>query len=140
MTTSGPPARRSMRSGRERRRRCSIKFLPASAPLIALPPVRASGYERAVAQPRTPATVSTPIAQALAVLFIACSLVHAGFFYSSRSALVLFIICIVIAFTMENIGVATGCRRGICDDAMGFCDGPIRIDDSQSLDMAWLRW
>jgi putative membrane protein len=34
--------------------------------------------------------------------------VHAGFFYGSRSALVLFIICIVIAFTVENIGVATG--------------------------------
>jgi len=50
----------------------------------------------------------TPFAHALAAVFIACALVHAGFFYGSRAALVLFIICIAITFTMENIGAATG--------------------------------
>jgi uncharacterized membrane protein len=50
----------------------------------------------------------TPFAHTLAMIFIACALVHAGFFYGSRPALVLFIICIAITFTMENIGVATG--------------------------------
>jgi putative membrane protein len=38
--------------------------------------------------------------------------VHAGFFYGSRLALVLFAICIAITFTMENIGVATGLPFG----------------------------
>ena len=50
----------------------------------------------------------TPFAHALAAIFIACALMHAGFFYGSRPALVLFIMCIAITFTMENIGVATG--------------------------------
>src|SRR5262249_29101697 len=50
----------------------------------------------------------TPLAHALAAIFIACAIVHAGFFYGSRPALVLFIMCIAITFTMENIGVATG--------------------------------
>lgn len=50
----------------------------------------------------------TPFAHALAAIFIACALVHAGFFYGSRPALVLFTISIAITFTMENIGVATG--------------------------------
>ena len=50
----------------------------------------------------------TPFAHALAAIFIACALVHAGFFYGPRPALVLFIICLAITFTMENIGVATG--------------------------------
>ena len=50
----------------------------------------------------------TPFAQALAVIFIACALVHAGVFYGPREALVLFILCIAITFAMENIGAATG--------------------------------
>jgi len=50
----------------------------------------------------------TPFAHALAAIFIACALVHAGFFYGSRPALVLFIICVAITFTMENIGAVTG--------------------------------
>jgi len=50
----------------------------------------------------------TPLAHALAAIFIACAVVHAGFFYGLRPALVLFIICMAITFTMENIGVATG--------------------------------
>ena len=50
----------------------------------------------------------TPFAQALAVIFIACALVHAGVFYGPREALVLFILCTAITFAMENIGAATG--------------------------------
>jgi putative membrane protein len=50
----------------------------------------------------------TPIAQALAAVFIACALVHAGVFYGPKPALALFVICIAITFAMENIGVATG--------------------------------
>ncbi len=50
----------------------------------------------------------TSFAHALAAIFIACAVVHAGFFYGSRPALVLFIICTSITFTIENIGVATG--------------------------------
>ena len=50
----------------------------------------------------------TPFAQALAVIFVACALVHAGVFYGPREALVLFILCIAITFAMENIGAATG--------------------------------
>src|SRR6266705_6453727 len=33
----------------------------------------------------------TPFAHALAAIFIACAIVHAGFFYGSRHALVLFV-------------------------------------------------
>jgi putative membrane protein len=50
----------------------------------------------------------TPFAQALAAIFIACALVHAGVFYSPRQALVLFILCLAITFAMENLGAATG--------------------------------
>src|SRR6516164_5169927 len=50
----------------------------------------------------------TPFAHVLALIFVACALIHALFFYDSRSALALFIICIAITFTVENIGVATG--------------------------------
>lgn len=50
----------------------------------------------------------TPFAHVLAAIFITCAIVHAGFFYGSRPALVLFIICTVITFVIENIGVATG--------------------------------
>src|SRR5262249_39817138 len=50
----------------------------------------------------------TPFAHALAAIFIICAIVHASFLYGSRHALVLFIICTAITFTIENIGVATG--------------------------------
>ena len=50
----------------------------------------------------------TPFAHVLAVIFIACALLHALFYYGSRSALALFVICIAITFAVENIGVATG--------------------------------
>jgi len=50
----------------------------------------------------------TPLAQALAAIFIACALIHAVFFYGLRPALALFVICIAITFAMENIGAATG--------------------------------
>jgi len=50
----------------------------------------------------------TPFAHALAAIFVACAIVHAGIYYGSRHALVLFIICIAITFMIENIGVATG--------------------------------
>lgn len=50
----------------------------------------------------------TPLAQALAAIFIACALVHAAFTYGARHALLLFAACIAIAFAMENLGLATG--------------------------------
>jgi uncharacterized membrane protein len=50
----------------------------------------------------------TPFAHVLAAVFIACALVHAGFFYGPKPALGLFVICIAITFAIENIGVATG--------------------------------
>ncbi|WP_165435655.1 MULTISPECIES: carotenoid biosynthesis protein [Bradyrhizobium] len=49
----------------------------------------------------------TPVAQALAALFIACALIHATFAYGARSALVLFVTCNAIAFAMENLSAAT---------------------------------
>jgi uncharacterized membrane protein len=61
----------------------------------------------------------TPFAHALAAIFIACAIVHAGFFYGSRHALVLFIICTAITFTIENIGVATGFRGAATGDGRG---------------------
>jgi len=54
----------------------------------------------------------TPFAHALAVIFIACAVVHAGFSYGPRHALVLFIICVAVTFAMENIGVVTGLPFG----------------------------
>ena len=50
----------------------------------------------------------TPLAQALAALFIASALVHASAFYRPRQALMLLAICLAITFAMENIGTATG--------------------------------
>ncbi len=50
----------------------------------------------------------TPFAQVLAAIFIACALLHACFFYGLRPAPVLFLICLVITFIIENIGAATG--------------------------------
>jgi uncharacterized membrane protein len=54
----------------------------------------------------------TPFAQALAAVFIACALVHAGFFYGLRSAPIIFVICVAITFVVENIGAATGIPFG----------------------------
>jgi uncharacterized membrane protein len=50
----------------------------------------------------------TPFAQFMAAIFIACAFVHAGVFYTWRTALILFVICIVITFIIENIGTTTG--------------------------------
>jgi uncharacterized membrane protein len=50
----------------------------------------------------------TPLAQMLAAIFIGCAFAHAVLCYGPRRALALFVICIVIAFIMENIGVSTG--------------------------------
>ena len=50
----------------------------------------------------------TPLAQALAAIFIACALVHASAFYRPRQALTLLAICLAITFAMENLGTATG--------------------------------
>ena len=50
----------------------------------------------------------TPVAHALAAVFIGCALVHAGVTYGPKPALSLFVICIAITFAMENVGVATG--------------------------------
>jgi len=54
----------------------------------------------------------TPFAHALAAIFIACAFVHAVFLYGSRRAIALFVICVAITFTIENIGVATGVPFG----------------------------
>ncbi len=50
----------------------------------------------------------TPFAQALAGIFIACALIHAAVFYDARAAAMLFAICLVITFAMENLGTTTG--------------------------------
>jgi uncharacterized membrane protein len=50
----------------------------------------------------------TPLAQALAALFIVCALAHAALYYRASAALVLFVICLAITFAMENIGSLTG--------------------------------
>src|SRR5215471_4425866 len=50
----------------------------------------------------------TPIAQALAVIFIGCALLHGAFLYGPRIVLVLFVISVTITFAAENMGVATG--------------------------------
>jgi len=50
----------------------------------------------------------TPLAQALAALFIACALAHAALYYRPKTAAALFAICLVITFLMENIGSTTG--------------------------------
>jgi uncharacterized membrane protein len=50
----------------------------------------------------------TPLAEALAAIFIACALVHAAFAYGAQRALILFVACSAIAFAMENLGVTTG--------------------------------
>ena len=50
----------------------------------------------------------TPLAQALAAIFIACALIHAAFAYGIRRALILFVASCAISFAMENLGTATG--------------------------------
>jgi putative membrane protein len=50
----------------------------------------------------------SPFAQALAAIGIGAALIHASLAYGLRHALTLFLICTVIAFAMENLGVATG--------------------------------
>ena len=50
----------------------------------------------------------TPLAHALAAIFVACALVHAGAFYGPRRAVALFVVCLAITFAMENLGAATG--------------------------------
>lgn len=54
----------------------------------------------------------TPLAQILAVIGIAIGSAHAALAYGWRDALVLFAICLVTTFIMENIGVATGVPFG----------------------------
>jgi uncharacterized membrane protein len=61
----------------------------------------------------------TPLSQALAVIFIACALVHAAFAYGARCALILFIVCSAIAFAMENLGGATGFPFGVYNFEVG---------------------
>ena len=50
----------------------------------------------------------TPLAQALAAIFIGCALIHAALAYGTERALILFVVCSAIAFGMENLGAATG--------------------------------
>ncbi|WP_035681603.1 carotenoid biosynthesis protein, partial [Bradyrhizobium liaoningense] len=50
----------------------------------------------------------TPLARALWAIFIACALIHAALAYGPRRASILFAMCSAIAFTMENLGTATG--------------------------------
>jgi uncharacterized membrane protein len=50
----------------------------------------------------------TPFAQGLAALGIVIACSHAAMFYDWKDALALLAICLVITFTIENIGAATG--------------------------------
>ena len=50
----------------------------------------------------------TPFSQTLVVIFIGCAFAHAALSYGPKRALALFVICIVITFTVENIGASTG--------------------------------
>jgi putative membrane protein len=50
----------------------------------------------------------TPLAEVLAAIGILAACVHAALFYGWRDALALVAICVLITFTMENIGVTTG--------------------------------
>jgi len=45
---------------------------------------------------------------ALAALFIVCAFAHAAVYYRASAALTLFVICLLITFTIENIGSLTG--------------------------------
>jgi len=50
----------------------------------------------------------TPFAQGLAVIAIASALAHAIVTYGWKDALVFLVLCLVISFTIENIGATTG--------------------------------
>src|SRR5215471_18789347 len=50
----------------------------------------------------------TPFAQTLAAVFITCAFIHAAFAYGPRHAAALFILCVAIAFAMENLSSSTG--------------------------------
>jgi uncharacterized membrane protein len=50
----------------------------------------------------------TPLAEVLAAIGILAACAHAALFYGPRNALALAAICVLITFTMENIGVTTG--------------------------------
>ena len=50
----------------------------------------------------------TPLAQALAVIFIASAVAHTSCAYGFKDALVLVLMCVAITFVIENIGAATG--------------------------------
>lgn len=54
----------------------------------------------------------TPFAQALAAIGIAGAFLHAAFVYGWKDALVFLAICLVVTFTLENIGAATGLPFG----------------------------
>jgi uncharacterized membrane protein len=54
----------------------------------------------------------TPFAQALAVIFIGCALLHGAFLYGLQAVLILFIISVTITFAVENMGAATGIPFG----------------------------
>jgi putative membrane protein len=51
---------------------------------------------------------TSQFAQALAAIGIGAALIHASAAYGPKHALALFLICTAIAFTMENLGAATG--------------------------------
>lgn len=55
---------------------------------------------------------ATPFAQALAAIGVVSAFVHAAFAYGRKDALVFFVICVVVTFTVENIGAATGLPFG----------------------------
>jgi uncharacterized membrane protein len=54
----------------------------------------------------------TPLAEWLAAIGIVAACVHAALTYGWKDALALLVICVVITFTIENIGVATGLPFG----------------------------
>lgn len=54
----------------------------------------------------------TPLAQSLAAIGIASAFAHASLTYGWKDALAFLAICLVIAFSIENIGVATGLPFG----------------------------
>ena len=55
---------------------------------------------------------ATPLAQTLAGMGILAACIHATLFYGWKDALVLFAICVIITFAIENIGTLTGLPFG----------------------------
>lgn len=55
---------------------------------------------------------STPLAQGLAAIGIAARFTHASFAYGLKHALLLFLMCTAITFSMENLGATTGFSFG----------------------------